>query len=174
MVSAKAMDHDNDVEHLFSWLQTPDLRYREFAGAREITDTIVTWQVRANATGAAVSAHETPVHGNVQLQEEYPVDQFPDQSAVRVEVEPRGVSGQPIAPPAVVPGPESSGRLLGGAYREDGNGPGPSASPAGSRQPGESSLDSVFSRLAGGRGRLPDPRDRLRHTPGVGPSGRPR
>jgi len=178
------MDHDNDVEHLFSWLQTPDLRYREFAGAREITDTIVTWQVRANTTGAAVSAHETPVHGNVQLQEEYPVDQFPDQSAVRVEVEPRGVHGQPVAPPPVATraptpsGPESGGRLLGGAYREDGIEPGPGSgapgSSAGGRQPGESSLDSVFSRLAGGRGRLPDPRDRLRHDPGIGPSGRPR
>jgi hypothetical protein len=168
------MDHDNDVEHLFSWLQTPDLRYREFAGAREITDTIVTWQVRANTTGAAVSTHETPARGNAQQQEEYPVDQFPDQSAVRVEVEPHGVPGQPVVPPPVVPqapippGLESSGRLLGGAYREDGN------VSAGSRQPGESSLDSVFSRLAGGRGRLPDPRDRLRHTPGTGPSGRPR
>jgi hypothetical protein len=37
------MDHDGDVERLFSWLQTPDLRYREFAGEREISDATAKW-----------------------------------------------------------------------------------------------------------------------------------
>jgi hypothetical protein len=51
------MDHDDDVEHLFSWLQTPDLRYREFAGAREITDTVATSQILRNtANGVAPEA----------------------------------------------------------------------------------------------------------------------
>jgi hypothetical protein len=68
------MDHDDDVEHLFSWLQTPDLRYREFAGAREITDTVVTWQARPANVDIPVAPSE-----NVQLAEEYPPDQFPDQ-----------------------------------------------------------------------------------------------
>ena len=53
MVIANPMDHDDDVEHLFSWLQTPELRYREFAGAREITDTVITWRARAEAEAAA-------------------------------------------------------------------------------------------------------------------------
>jgi hypothetical protein len=68
------MDHDDDVEHLFSWLQTPELRYREFAGAREITDTIVIWQARPTSEDTPVAPPE-----NVQLAEEYPPDQFPDQ-----------------------------------------------------------------------------------------------
>ena len=42
------MNQDDDVERLFSWLQTPDLRYREFAGAREVTDAVVTLRDRAN------------------------------------------------------------------------------------------------------------------------------
>jgi hypothetical protein len=54
------MDQDDDVEHLFSWLQTPELRYREFAGAREITDTVVTWQPRANTPSAEVAPVEIP------------------------------------------------------------------------------------------------------------------
>jgi hypothetical protein len=182
MVSVKAMDHDNDIEHLFSWLQTPDLRYREFAGAREITDTIVTWQARANTTGTAVSVPEAPVRGNVQLREEYPADQFPDQTAVKVDIEPardalHRAPEPPIAPPPTG-GVDSSGRLLGGAYREEGGpGPGsgvPPSSSVGGQQPGEGSLDSVFSRLASGRGRLPDPRDRLRRGPGFSPADRPR
>ena len=41
------MDHDDDVERLFSWLQDPGLRYREFAGAREVTDTVASGQLRA-------------------------------------------------------------------------------------------------------------------------------
>ncbi|GEM_PF-3255146 len=37
------MEHDDDVERLFSWLKTPDLRYREFAAAREIADAVAAW-----------------------------------------------------------------------------------------------------------------------------------
>src|SRR5580658_2187 len=67
------MDHDDDVEHLFSWLQTPELRYREFAGAREITDTVITWQARPNSTETA------PVQSdNAPLEEEPAPDDFAD------------------------------------------------------------------------------------------------
>jgi len=238
------MDHDDDVEHLFSWLQTPELRYREFAGAREITDTIVTWQARTNTAEAEATAPVAP-RGNVQLAEEYPVDQFPDQSATVVEIIPEPVTRgpamiAPMPPPAIEPAPSASpagpfalgaagrspsrsqieqptlpspliqtpaprqaaaptpplprtsvvppappprpavstagGGLLGGAYREAGaNGhgadPGPVAPPsvpADSQQRHEQSLDAVFGRLSG-RNHLPDPRDRLRHIPGLGP-----
>ena len=35
--------------------------------------------------------------------------------------------------------------------------------------PEDRSLDAVFSRLSGGRDRLPDPRSRARTNPGLGP-----
>jgi hypothetical protein len=261
------MDHDDDVEHLFSWLQTPELRYREFAGAREITDNVVIREVRPRPG-------ETPIApaSNPQLQEEYPPNQFPDQRDAPEDVvvhsehaaptpsaapaplvppavppipasppqaAPQGpfalgasgrnnlrrpqyeepvpqaqpvmpsptvppVMGPPqaapaapppaapptvmpptVMPPTVMPPPEppappptarpaapAVGRLLGGAYRENGtNGGAPEAPvpPPPSPQRTEHSLDAVFGRLAGGRGRLPDPRERMRHIPGLGP-----
>jgi hypothetical protein len=247
------MDHDDDVEHLFSWLQTPELRYREFAGAREITDTVVTWQPRPNTGEPSIEPGN-----NVQLAEEYPTDQFPDQTNAPVDIvvhgpvapsepvrppeavsrgpamiapmppaeppppashsgpfalgaagrstpqrpqveEPLGQSPvfqtpaprqapvpPPHAPPAApVPPPAApapGGGLLGGGYRENetkggaasSGMPGP-ASPSGDNPPRSGrSLDAVFGRLSGGN-RLPDPRDRLRHIPGLGPpTGRPR
>jgi hypothetical protein len=254
------MDQDDDVEHLFSWLQTPELRYREFAGAREITDTIVTWQPRPEAA-------DTPVapSGNVQLAEEYPPDQFPDQTYAPVDIverspmvgratvieratvverstverstvvergatvehspaiiapvlmpspeppSPAGAEGlfglgaagranlqEPVvrppliqvpaprqapAPAAPVPLPQpvaapvAGGGLLGGTYRQNGveghaAEPGAASAPltsAESQHRTERSLDAVFGRLADARSRLPDPRERLRHVPGLGP-----
>lgn len=38
MGTASPMDHEDDVQHLFSWLKTSELRYREFADAREISE----------------------------------------------------------------------------------------------------------------------------------------
>jgi hypothetical protein len=229
------MDQDDDVERLFSWLQTPDIRYREFAGAREVSDAVGTWQIRTNTVEA-----ETPAPRNVQLAEEYPANQFPDQSQVRVEVEPAaptpatispasapmrrepamiapapvppsetaeggvfalGASGrggpryvenvvpavppptrvapppEPTPPPPSAPVPAASG-LLGGAYGEnvpEAASPMPAAAPERPGEPPARSLDSVFNRLAGGRGSASDPRERMRHIPGLGPTnGRPR
>jgi hypothetical protein len=48
------MDHDGDVERLFSWLQTPDLRYREFAGEREISDATANWPALRRAASTAL------------------------------------------------------------------------------------------------------------------------
>jgi hypothetical protein len=48
------MDHDDDVERLFSWIKTPDLHYREFAGERDMADAVATWPLPrqpANETG---------------------------------------------------------------------------------------------------------------------------
>ena len=67
------MDQDEDVERLFSWLQTPEIRYREFAGAREVTDASVAFQARTNTPQL-----DPPAPHHVQLDEEYPQDQFPD------------------------------------------------------------------------------------------------
>jgi hypothetical protein len=101
MVIAKPMDHDDDVEHLFSWLQTPELRYREFAGAREITDTVIIRQERPdNAEIAPAPRH------NTQLEEEYPADQFPDQRDAPEDIvvqNPAAVA--PTTGAAAAPGP---------------------------------------------------------------------
>ena len=74
------MDQDTDVERLFSWLQTPEIRYREFAGAREVTDAMVIWQARTNTPEAEPHAPH-----NTQLEEEYPPNQFPDQDEVEFQ-----------------------------------------------------------------------------------------
>jgi hypothetical protein len=145
----------DDVEKLFSWLQTPDIRYREFAGARKITDAVSTEQTRTNTPEVG-----TPAPHNVQLDEEYPPDQFPDQSEVEVKVEPAvRAPAAPIAAPAPAP-------------------PTPEPPPADSAKPEEQTnrpLDSVFNRLAGGRAGVRDPRDSAKSIPGLGPtSGRPR
>jgi hypothetical protein len=59
--------------------------------------------------------------------------------------------------------------LLGGAYRDGGANGSTAEQPSADNQPRvQRSLDAVFSRL-GGRERLPDPRERLRHIPGLGP-----
>jgi hypothetical protein len=232
-VTNRAMDHDDDVEHLFSWLQTPELRYREFAGAREITDAVVR-QVRPNPDDTPAAPRD-----NVQLAEEYPSDQFPDQRDAPADIVVEQPTAPPTPPPAaapeyldglagpfalggrgalrrphyeepVVPAPliqtpaprqgaapvppppllaspapppqptaaPSGGGLLGGAYRENElNGHGAEAtatqqprSSIETQQRNERSLDAVFGRLAGASNRTPDPRDRLRHVPGLGPS----
>src|SRR5690348_16737742 len=54
------MDNDGDVERLFSWLQTPDLRYREFAGEREVSDATATWPALRKAASAAPPAMPAP------------------------------------------------------------------------------------------------------------------
>lgn len=144
------MDHEDDIERLFSWLQTPELRYREFAGAREVADTVVT--SRAHPPDRVDPAHEP-----------HPVAEAP----------PGKQSGQPVASRGSAAGPSG---LLGGAYRDSGRpdsndvGPAePNSGPAKSQQGSERSLDTVFGRLA--RSRLPDPRDRPRSVPGSGSNG---
>jgi hypothetical protein len=186
------MNQDDDVERLFSWLQTPDIRYREFAGAREVTDATVSYQLRTNTPEI-----ETPAPHDVQLDEEYPADQFPDQSQVRVEVEPAGRPPAPIAPtpapvvsapmaPEVRPG-EPFGLGVAGRGTPAAVAPpvAPPAPPPVTSPPipvstpetgGEGTarpLASVFNRLAGGRADPSDPRDRLRHIPGLGPGNGP-
>ncbi len=132
-VAAGAMDQDDDVERLFSWLQTPEIRYREFAGAREVTDAVVTWQARTNTPQL-----DPPAPHNVQLDEEYPQDQFPDQSQVRVEVEPA----------ARGPADDRPARRLAAATSRAGD-------PPSRRPPPRRRGRAAFALGAAGRGRVP-------------------
>ena len=47
------MEQTSDVERLFSWLKTEDLRYREFAASREVADAVATWPALHKAAGEA-------------------------------------------------------------------------------------------------------------------------
>jgi hypothetical protein len=223
MMASKLMDHNDDVEHLFSWLQTPELRYREFAGAREIVDTVVTLPARPNTAeaetfpeqtlapaveprtlepptvehlGAPAASEPVVVHGPAMI--------APTIMPAGESVSPSGPSGpfalgvggrgglhrtetvapseppplmtQTPAPPRPVPDPVAGDGSLGGTYRDSGENVSVPDQPPPQTEPGnQRSLDAVFNRLAGTRERLPDPRDRLRHIPGLGPpAGRPR
>lgn len=211
------MNHDDDVEHLFSWLQIPELRYREFAGAREITDAVIVWRTGPNS--------ETSENQDAGIA----VEPMSDETSASPEIQPApagvegafspGASGrgslrrpryeEPVVQPPMAEAPESSasfhapptsqapvepgpprppaaakgGGLLGGAYRRNGFKGDGASSGAPARQPAaaetrprtDRALDAVFGRLAGGRGSLPDSRDRRRHISGVHPpNDRPR
>jgi len=103
------MDNDDDVEHLFSWLQAPELRYREFAGAREITDTVVAWQARPPPAEPA-PADEPPdaANGEGLFDDEYPGDSSLDDTdaalddiAPQIEAEADKQSVQPMPQPVI-------------------------------------------------------------------------
>lgn len=232
MATTEEMNRDDDVERLFSWLQTPDLRYREFAGAREVTDTVMLLQGRANTPEIeAMSSESFPQEPNPTVNHGFQTEEVivpppplgpPMREAVVRETVTRetvtreaairepamiaptatptsvaetgpfalGAAGrdasrppeitqppQPMAPRQIEPPPPAStagaGRdPLGGSSRE--NEEGQDAASASEPQPRQGrSLDAVFGRL--GNSRPPDPRERLRHIPGLGPpAGRPR
>jgi hypothetical protein len=195
MVTTEPMNHDDDVEHLFSWLQTPELRYREFAGAREITDTVIVGRTGPNSETLVNQDvgenQDTRENQDVAIVVELTADEAsapPERLPVPADVDgtflpeasgrgslrrahyeepamrpPMAEVPDPPTPPARLAAAVNGGGLLGGAYRGNGvNGHG-----AGSGAPARTdrALDAVFGRLAGGRGSLPDPRDRLRHIP---------
>jgi len=146
------MSQDNDIERLFSWLQTREIHYREFADAREVTDAVGISLTRANTPRARL-----PALHNTQLDEEYPPDQYPDQSAEVAKVEPVvRAPAAPIPTPAAAPASTSPE-------------PPPPVSASTEAQAARP-LDSVFNRLAGDRAIPPDPRDRPRHIPRLGPT----
>jgi hypothetical protein len=152
------MNHDSDVEKLFSWLQTPDIRYREFAGAREITNTVSVVRVRTDTQETA-----TPVPHHAKLDEEYPPNQYPDQSRSRVQIEHASTPEASAPPPA--------------AHHEapvEASPPAPAPSAEANDQT-RSPLNTVFNRLSGGRASDRDPRERTSRIPGLRPTdGRPR
>jgi hypothetical protein len=54
------MDRDDDIERLFSWLQMPEVRYREFADARQmIPDTAALARAPEHALPVADPMPET-------------------------------------------------------------------------------------------------------------------
>ena len=156
-------DRDSDVDRLFSWLQTPDLHYREFADGREVTDAVVTRVDRPVAPPAAENATVSATPAPSARQEPAMIAPTPIATPPAVPA----TSPAPAAPPSAEP--TVAARLFGGTARD---------SAAANREAAESkntepqqprSLDAVFGRLAGGNTRPADPRERLRHIPGLNP-----
>jgi hypothetical protein len=214
------MDKDDDVERLFSWLKTPELRYREFGAEREIADAVGTWPaLHKTAVQTGHPAETVPPERDTAARERLARETMTSApTAARM-------GGGDVAPAAPPPAPASvpSGERLVSALgrrvqaarseqesasrrvaeqtqtaapieremieRRDEPYPAP-RSPAGRDYPApergalfaggqrddesrpagrqDRSLDAVFSRLSGGRTRLPDPRGRSRTTPGLG------
>jgi hypothetical protein len=131
------MSQDDDIEKLLSWLQMPDLVYRDFAGRRDVSDAPGPSQVRREYEG--------------------------DVGAVDEEVAPAPVAEERPAPPSE---PASAARRL---RRPAMIAPEPPA-PSGEAEPqGDRPLNQVFDRLGPSQSRLPDPRDRMRNIPPLGP-----
>jgi hypothetical protein len=160
------MAYEEDVERLFSWLKTPDLRYREFAADRELADAAATWPGLRRGAAADSPAGERGAaeEESVPLPADRP-------SSDRAAPPPSSVRREPVLPetdrPAPPPGAARGGRDLpfGSTYRgfdddERRAAPPPSSDPP--SEPGEGqpprSLDSVFSRLRGAAGRYREER----------------
>ena len=123
------MKSDDDVEKLFSWLQTPEIHYREFADAREIADTLPTERTRPKT-----AEHPRPPPETLQVDELVPGH---DQ-AVRSESAPPPVPQRHEPATAARPANEAE----------------PPAAPSAPASPTEETrrpLNSVFNRLSGGR-----------------------
>jgi len=128
------MKSDDDVEKLFSWLQTPDIRYREFAGAREVTDVLPTRRAQSDT-----AAELKPARGTSPVREEAPAQGDPVA---------QGEAVAPPAPPHTEPTPVAPADAA------------PSSEPPAATKPTDQTgrpLDTVFNRLAGGRGGDRDP-----------------
>lgn len=193
------MDTDDDVERLFSWLKTPDLRYREFAGEREIADAVATWPALRQAAaetghaeaGENAGAPSAPVvrsAAEVPEPRRAPVRPGDDEAAGGLL---RGESR--LAPSAATPGPAAVPRdraqheprerpppsreaIFGGTYRgfdESGQAAPEQPEPASAAsEPAEGeprSLDAVFARLARPAARYRDERRGTSSGPGLGP-----
>ena len=89
-------------------------------------------------------------------------DRATDAAVEPPPVRPQPEAAQPPRPPYRAP---ERGALFGGEYRGREHDPRP-AGPVADRH--DRTLDAVFSRLAGGRDKLPDPRTRARTSPGLG------
>ncbi|MGH7094929.1 MAG: BcsR/BcsP family cellulose biosynthesis protein, partial [Stellaceae bacterium] len=132
------MDQGDDVERLFSWLKTPDLRYREFADEREVADAVATWPVLRRAAAETVRINEDeagtppriieerggpePVPPPAQPPYEWPTRSFHANEAAGEAPRAQPAPAQPApAQPALAQPPRrmSPGRetLFGGTYR---------------------------------------------------------
>jgi hypothetical protein len=147
------MAQDDDIEKLFAWLQMPDLHYRDFAGGREVSDAYGPWQTRREYVEGEVRTVEEGIVPAGTF-EAHPV---PPPESAPTESTPSRRSRRPtmIAPESPAAAADPGGE--------------PPTHPAETEQEGDRPLNQVFDRLGPGRERLPDPRDRLRNIPGLGP-----
>jgi len=86
------MKSDDDVAKLFSWLQTPEMHYREFADARDIADAL--------PGGTRPETAERPRPS----QEAHRVEE----AAQRHDETQRSEPGSPLSPQHVEPPPEAA------------------------------------------------------------------
>jgi len=100
------MEQATDVERLFSWLKTEDLRYREFAGAREVTDAVATWPALHRAAAQTGHAGEAPSPtGDMAAKERIARDRMTLPPAAAEAIR----AGAPMTVP---PPPLAGGRLM--------------------------------------------------------------
>jgi hypothetical protein len=188
------MTRDDDVGRLFSWLQTPEVRYREFAGARELTEVPPTLRLRSNTAEGLPPEENPPVVAGEAPKAADAAPAEPDAPPPPLEA----AAAEPVvaslpAPPLPQPAPAVAEQhdALGPPGSDADHTPAPSPPEAALAPPPQAApapaldaagegqqphtLSSVFSRLSGGRRSDSDPRDRIRHIPGWGPkTGRPR
>lgn len=94
------MDRHDDVERLFSWIKTPDLHYREFAGEREVADAAATWPALRDAV-----PEPSPSDKHLQPEGSYEDELLPPERARHLD-HPAAVFGRYEAhPPAHQPLP---------------------------------------------------------------------
>lgn len=100
------MQHEDDVERLFSWLKTPDLRYRDFASEREVSDAV------ARRPTVQRTAEETALPASPAAAPATPVPPEPIAPPTEYPVRPGMVAG-----PAAVPAGERLMSALGRRVR---------------------------------------------------------
>jgi hypothetical protein len=145
-----------------------DHRFMPAAAARAIRETPLPGTEPTPTPGrlADLPAGDAPAAVHDEDTAAGPPAREPAEPTIAGFDEPAPVARLEVGRPAAVrptAGGERRG-LFGGEYRERDLPPGDRVA---HRQ--DRSLDAVFSRLSGGRDRLPDPRDRARTTPGLGP-----
>jgi len=100
------MAQSSDVERLFSWLKTQDLRYREFAASREVSDAVATWPALHRTAAASGRPAEAPAPSGAAAARERlarETAQMPPAAAEAIKAEP---------PTTVPPQPLAGARLL--------------------------------------------------------------
>ncbi|MBV8890240.1 MAG: hypothetical protein JO267_01685 [Alphaproteobacteria bacterium] len=99
------MDQASDVERLFSWLKTQDLRYREFAAEREVSDAAATWPALHRAAAQSGRAGDvTAPAGDAAAKERLAREQM--------MMPPAAAEAIRAGTPVTAPPPLAGGRLM--------------------------------------------------------------
>ncbi|HZT88805.1 MAG TPA: hypothetical protein VFA12_12615 [Stellaceae bacterium] len=101
----KANEKPSDVDRLFSWLKTQNLRYREFAGARELSDAVKTWPALHQAAAESGRASEAPAPAGAEAARHRIEEEAKPMPAVAAEA----IKAEP---PITVPPEPSAGAKL--------------------------------------------------------------